>query len=171
MSLLSQVAGALVAGGLVLLLAWQAGARGRQAAGAVALVPIAVAGMIALPNLRDAAASLLDQRRANVTLTADEAQVEGGVGLGLDVAFIRWAGEHFSKEDTFHLTIGGESDETAVRQWALFQLAPNLEAEEAADADWLIFYDAGPAAGGAGKPTGLDVYSPHFAVARGGRAR
>lgn len=174
MSLLSQVAGALAAGALIFVLARQAGVRGKQAVGAVALVPIAVAALLAVPSLRDAAASLLDQREVNAGLTVDQAQVQGGVAVGVDVAFVGWAGGHLAEGEDFHLIVGdGDSDvdPTAVVQWTLFQLAPHLEAVEPDQADWLIFYNSEPALYRPSELRKLDVNSPGFAVARNRYAR
>lgn len=171
MQLASQVAGALVAGALVLVLARQTGARGQRAVGAIAIVPVAIAGMLALPNLRDATVSLLDQRKANAALTAEQAQLQGGLGLGVDVAFLGWAGGHFAEGDTFHLVVGDSSKTPTVTQWALFQLAPHLAMEQPTVADWLVFYDAGPAGYPAKMLDDLDIYSPGFAVARNELAR
>lgn len=171
MQLASQVAGALAAGALVLVLARQAGARGRQALGTVAIVPVAVAGLLALPSLRDATVSLLDQRKANAALTTGQAQLQGGLGLGVDVAFLGWAGGHFAAGETFHLVVGDSADAATVTQWGLFQLAPHLAVEQPSAANWLVFYDASPAGYPAGMLDDLEVYSPGFAVARNGLAR
>lgn len=169
MSLLSQVVGVLAAGALVLILLSQAGVRSRHAVGAVALVPIVLAGAFALPMLREAAANLLAQRQTYASLTVGEAQLQGGIAAEVDVAFISWAEEHFSAHDTFHLIVGSPHV-AAVTQWASFQLAPHLVVGRS-DADWLIFYDSRPALYHSNTLHDLDIYSPRFAVARGKRAR
>jgi hypothetical protein len=171
MQLVSQVAGALVAGALVFVLARQVGARNHQAIGAIAIVPIAIAGLLALPNLRDATVSLLDQRKVNAALTAEQAQLQGGVWLGVDVAFLGWAGAHFGEGDTFHLVVGDSANTPEVQQWALFQLGPHLAVEQPTAADWLVFYDSSPTGYPAGMLDDLEIYAPGFAVARNGLAR
>jgi hypothetical protein len=166
MQLLSQVAGALVAGALVSVLAWQAGMRIRRAMAAAVFVPVVVAGLLALPNLRDASDELLDQRKANASLTSEEAQLQGGVIQGVDVAFLKWADERFDDGDTFHLVIGDSPNWEAVRQWSLFQLAPHLATGEAADADWIVFYDSSAEEFRPGTLEEPLVYAPGFEIAR-----
>ncbi len=192
MRLLSQVVGALGAGALVLLVARQAGADRRRAAGAVAIVPIAVAAVLALPALRDGAATLLDQRQANASLTKEEAQLQPGVSVGVDVAFLEWVKGQLPEDDTFHLVIGAAPGEervggvgtrqATILQWSLFQLAPNLAVEqspkardvrpgEGLNADWLVFYESDPAAYPAGPLGEVSTYAPGFAIARSPGAR
>lgn len=170
MRLAIEVAGALAAGGLVLLMAHHAGLRSRQAFGAIAIVPVAVAGVLSLPALRDAGASLLDQRKANAQLGTEQAQIQGGAGLGVNVDFLGWAGNHLGAEDTFRLIVDSPPAEAAAAmQWGLFQLAPHLETERPSAADWLIFYDTDPSRYRSERLGELDVYSPGFAVVRNSR--
>lgn len=191
MRLLSQVVGALGAGALVFLIARQLGATVRGALCAVAIVPVAVAGLLAVPTLRDDAVVLLDQRKENAPLTSAEAQLQPGSRLGLNVEFLAWAREQLSEGDTFHLTIGEFPDETyvagvgvrqaAILQWSLFQLAPHLAVEqspkardlepgEGRNADWLVFYESDPAAYPGGPLGEVVSFAPNFAIARTGVA-
>lgn len=167
MLLVSQLAGAISAGILVLVLARQAGARGKEFIGVVALVPVAVAGLLALPNVTDSAEYLLNQRQEDVALSGEEAQLQGGVLAEVDVAFIGWAGDHFTAGDTFWLTVCKGTNNAAAFQWGSFQLAPHLAVENPSEANWLIFYDCGPARYRDARHRGLEFYAPGFAVARG----
>lgn len=188
MRLVSEIVGALGAGALVLIVARQVGIRAQRAVGAVALVPVAVAALLAVPTLRDGAVRLLDQRKL---LTAEEAQLQPGTDLGMNVAFLAWVETHFAKEDTFHLEIGRIPNEVyvagvgvrqaAILQWGLFQLAPHLAVEqspaardlkagEGRKADWLVFYESSPADYPAGRLTDVMTYAPGFAIARNGLA-
>jgi hypothetical protein len=166
MQLLSQVAGALVAGALVSILVWQAGLRSRRAMAAGVFVPIVAAGLLALPNLRDASDTLLEQRDANAALTKEEAQLRGGAIQGVDVAFLKWVGERLPDGDTFHLAIGETPYFAAALQWGLFQLAPHLSVDEAADADWIVFYESSPEEFPPGTLEEPLVYAPGFEMAR-----
>jgi hypothetical protein len=190
--LLSEVLGALVAGGLVIVAARQLGAGGRRAVGAVALVPVAVGGLLAVPALHDAAESLLDQRGTNAALTAQEARLQPGVEVGMNVAFLEWVEERLPEGDTFHLVIGSIPGEVRVAgvsprqatilQWSLFQLAPHLAVEQSPkardvepgqgrNADWLVFYESDPADYRGTRLSEVTTYAPDFAIARSGLAR
>jgi hypothetical protein len=167
MKLAIQVAGALAAGGLAVLLARQAGLRGRQAAGAVAIVPVVVAAALAFPTLRDATNLLLDQRDADAALSSEQAQLQAGISVNVNVAFLGWAGSHFGEGESFYLVVKPSADTGGyVSQWGPFQLAPHLESESPSTADWLVFYDTSPARYRGADPSDLDVYSPGFAVVR-----
>lgn len=165
MQLASQVAGALVAGGLVLLLVRQVGLRDKRAFGAIVIVPVAAACILALPALHQAGSRLLDQRDVNADLSAEQARLAAGTSLGVNVAFLGWAGNHFAAGDTFHLAVGDSVDAETVTQWSLFQLAPHLAKERPADADWLVFYDTS-AEGRGGLCQDAETYAPGFAVVR-----
>lgn len=191
MRLLSQVVGALGAGALVLVVASGLGVSARRAVGAIAIVPIAIASLLAIPNLREDAVSLLDRREGNAPLTSAEAQVKPGVDLGINAAFLTWVEEQFGEGDTFHITIGTIPDETyvadvgvrqaAILQWSLFQLAPHLAVEqsdkardirpdEGRNADWIVFYEVDPATYPGGPLGEVRTYAPNFAIARPGDA-
>lgn len=187
MQLLSQVLGALAAGVLVLVVARQAGFEHRRAVGAVALVPIAVAAFLAAPAVRDGVHEFRERHRVNAPLTAEQAEQQPGVAVGVDVAFLDWAEERLPDGDTFHLVIGSAPDEAFVAgvgtrqatilQWSLFQLAPHLAIEqsdkardlrpgEGRDADWIVLYEYDPA-DYRGVPLGEVVsYAPGFAIGR-----
>lgn len=191
MRLLSEVVGALGAGALVFFAARQAGATAPQAWGALALVPVAVAVLVAVPALNADRSILLDRRAENIDLTAGEAQLKTGAEAGISTEFFAWAQERFSEGDTFHLVVGRVPDEVhvagvgvrqaAILQWGLYQLAPNLAVEqspqardvepgEGREADWIVFYDSSPARypGPHGK---VITYAPRFAIARNRLAR
>ncbi|HEU5142123.1 MAG TPA: hypothetical protein VFU04_03085 [Solirubrobacterales bacterium] len=192
MRLLSEVLGALGAGVLVFLVVRQLGFEGRRALVAVALVPLAVAGLLAVPALRSGTAELLDEREENASLTAGEAQVWPGKKIGLAVEFLGWVEERLPEGDTFHLVIGRAPDEVfvggvgvrqaAILQWGLFQLAPHLAVEqspkardlqpgEGRNADWIVFYDAESADHAAVSPAEVLTHAPRFAMARTNLAR
>jgi hypothetical protein len=190
--LLSQVLGALVAGALIFAIARQIGIASKRAVSAVVVIPLAVAGLLALPALRDGADSLVDQRKENAGLSGAAAQFHAGLKLGIAVPFLEWVGERIPEGDTFHLEVGVIPDETyvggvgvrqaAILQWSLYQLAPRLAAEQSAqahdvkpgegrNADWFVFYEARPDEFPAiqfGSPT---VYAPGFMIARNELAR
>jgi hypothetical protein len=184
--LLSEVVGALGAGALVFVIARQTGISSRRAFGAIALVPVSVAVLLAMPALNDGRAELSNERRENDSLTAEEAQVITGHETGISTEFFSWVGEHLAGDDTFHLEVGRIPDEVfvkgvgvrqaAILQWGLYQLAPNLAFEqspkardlkpgEGRHADWLVFYESSPAKypGPLGK---VITYAPDFAIAR-----
>lgn len=187
MRLSSEVLGALFAGALVFLVARQAGLKPRGAVCAVAIVPIAVAALLALPALRDGVQSFRDSHRDNAPLSAEEAQLKPGSSIGMDVAFLSWVDEQLPEGDTFHLQIGEIPEEVfvddvglrqaAILQWSLFQLAPHLAVEqspkahdlepgEGREADWFVFYEVDPA-GYSAVPLGEPItYAPNFAIAR-----
>lgn len=192
MRLVSEVAGALAAGALVFVIARQAGARPRHALAAMALVPVAVAGALAIPNLRDDAATLLGMRKENAHLTAAEAQLKPGSAIGVNVDFLSWVSSHLSAGDTFHVEIGAVPDEVfvdgvgvrqaAILQWSVFQLAPHLAVEqspkardlrptEGRGADWIVFYEGDPGTYRAGPLSDVMTYAPGFAMARSESAR
>jgi len=163
MQLAIQVAGALAAGGLTLILVRQVVPRGRRAVGAVALVPVATACLVAAPVYRDQIGELLDQREANSTLTARDVRLGNGIGIDADVDFLGWAKGRLAAGETFGLVVENSEDPGSLEQWAFFQLAPYVAAEPSV-ADWVIFYDVDPEEyAGLGE---LDVYRPGFAIAR-----
>ena len=172
------------------IVARQCGVESRRAFGAVALVAVSVAAVLAVPKLRDDISALLAQRREYAGLSSAEAQVKGGSDLGIDVAFLSWVHEHLGEGETFHLEIGrvpGEEEfvGTGVTQattfaWATFQLGPNLTVEQSAsardlvpgegrNADWIVFYGMSPK--DFPEPLGKVItYAPNFAIARTRRA-
>lgn len=163
MQLAIQVAGALAAGGLALIFVRQVGIRGRQAVGAVAVVPVVAACLLALPIYREQISELLDAHEANAKLTARDVRLGNGIGINADVDFLAWAGGHLADEETFGFVIKDTEDAGSLQQWALFQLAPHVAVEPAAG-DWVVFYDVNPE-----EYAGLaevDVYRPGFAIAR-----
>jgi hypothetical protein len=190
--LLSQVLGALVAGALIFAVARQIGLASQRAISAVVVVPLVVAGLLALPAFRDGTDSLLDERKENAGLAGAAAQYQAGLELGIAVPFLEWAAERIPEGDTFHLEIGTVPEETAVGgvgvrqaailQWTLYQLAPRLAVEqspkardlkpgEGRNADWFVFYEAQPDEFPAirfGRPV---VYAPGFMIARNDLAR
>lgn len=192
MQLLSEVLGGLFAGALIFAAARAAGFGSRWAFAAIALVPLAVAALLAMPALYRGADELLDARAENAPLAAGEAQLRPGAEIGLAVDFLAWVEERLPQGDTFHLVIGSVPDEVrvdgvgvrqaAILQWSLFQMAPHLAVEqsekardlepgEGRNADWLVFYETDPA-GYRGAPLGDPMtYAPGFAMARSELAR
>lgn len=180
MRLVSELVGALGAGALVFFVVRQLGIGTRRAFGAVALVPISAAALLAAPALHDAAADLLHQRKANAPLSDAEAQLAPGVAAGMNVAFLSWAKDRMAGEETFHMEVGvapGEAvlegvgeREGLILQWSLFQLAPHLEVE-APQANWIVFYESDPAEYKAGPLGEVMTYAPGFAIARNKLAR
>jgi len=189
--LLSELVGALGAGALVVLIARQLGFTGRRSLVAVAVVPVAVAAVLALPLLDEARTQLNDRRDENAPLVGAEAQLKVGVDAGWAVEFFTWAAERIGEDETFHLEIGEVPDEVriggvgvqqgAILQWGTYQLAPRLAVEqsplardekpgEGGEADWLVFYGFDPAdyPGPLGK---VITYAPEYAIARSDRAR
>lgn len=174
MRLLSELVGALGAGALVIVVARQLGAGARRSFGAVALVAVAVASVLAVPALRDDVANLLHQREVNAPLTDEEAQLQPGIAAGMNVAFLGWARAHLPDEDTFQMVVGPAPGETYLEgvgiregltlQWGLFQLAPHLAVEE--NPDWIVFYESSPAEYSSGKLRDVKTFAPGFAIAR-----
>lgn len=177
--LVSELVGALGAGALVFLVVRHLGIETRRAFGAVALVPVSVAVLLAMPALHDAAAELLHQRKVNAPLSDAEAQLAPGAAAGINVAFLGWAKDRMAGEETFHMEVGvapGEAvlegvgeREGLILQWGLFQLAPHLEVE-ASQADWIVFYESDPAEYAGGSLGEVMTYAPGFAIARNKRA-
>lgn len=186
MRLLIDVLGALFAGALIVVFVRRLGVEVRRAYGAVALIAVSVATVVAIPTLRQDASSLLHQRSEYAGMSAQEAQVRGGANLGVDVAFLGWVHEHLGEGETFHLEIGKVEGEeefvgTGVTQattfaWATFQLAPNLSVEQSSSAtdiepgegesaDWIVFYGMDPSEY-PGKLGKIITYEPNFAMAR-----
>jgi hypothetical protein len=190
--LLSEIFGALFAGALVIVIARQLGLNSRRAFGAVAIVAVSAATLLALPTLREDVSEMLSQRKEYLGLSTAEANVKQGSNWGLNTAFLMWVKEHFKEGETFALEIGSiPGEETfegggvlfgSTLAWASFQLAPNLMVEESvgpegklevpegAPADWIVFYQKEPDeyAGSLGK---VIQYEPKFAIARPGNAR
>jgi len=164
MRLAIQVAATLAAGGLVVIAMRRVGLRGKRAVGAVAMVPVITACLLALPTYREQINELLDAHEANATLTARDVRLGNGIGINADVDFLAWAKRHLGDEETFGFVIGSSDEAGSLEQWALFQLAPHVAVEPPASGDWLVFYDVNPDeyVGHAD----LDVYKPGFAIAR-----
>lgn len=186
MQLFSQVAGALVAGALLVAIARQLGVGQSRAFGAAALVPVAAAALIAVPALWQGGTTLNAKRHEFAAMSRDEARVQGGISLGLSTQFFDWAHSFMAPDDTFHLEIGAQPDEpkergvgyrqAAILQWGVFQLAPNLAFEqspkardlrpgEGRNADWVVFYEFDPES----YPVplrDLQTYAPNFAIGR-----
>jgi hypothetical protein len=171
---------------LVLVVSLQLGLERRRAFGAVALVVISVAMVLAAPKFRDDINALRTQHGQYAVLSPAEAQDQGGIVQGVDVEFLGWAREHMMEGETFHLEIGSTPGEeqfggSGVKQqatfaWASYQLAPHLAVEQSAtlqdveegegkDADWIVFYEMDPKeySGHLGK---VLTYAPKFAIAR-----
>ena len=163
MQLAIQVAGALAAGGLVLILVRQAGLRGRDSVGAVAVVPVVAACLLALPIYREQISELLDMRKANAALTTQSVTLGNGEGINADVDFLAWAKGHLSDHETFGFVIKDSEDAGSLEQWALFQMAPYV-AVEPSEADWIVLYDVDPAEYAEFGET--DIYQPGFAIMR-----
>ena len=189
--LASEVLGALGAGALAVVIARQVGLRFPRAFGVVAAVPVIVAALLAVPSLWEGGRILLDQRRENANVSAEEAQIKAGADLGIATNFFEWAHTFMKPDETFHLEIGAIPTEiynegvgyrqAAILQWGLFQLAPNVAFEQSSkardlkpgegrNADWIVFYEWNPS----DFPATLgDVttYAPGFAIARTAHAR
>jgi hypothetical protein len=184
--LLTEILGALCAGGLIFVIARQLGAEPRRALAAVVLVVVAVAVVIAAPKFREDINSLRTQHDQYATLTPAEAQVQGGVAQGLNVGFLSWAREQMAEGETFHLEIGSEPGEeqfggSGVKQqaafaWSSYELAPHLSVEqsggfqdleegEGQGADWIVFYSTDPKEY-AGKLSEVRTFEPNFAIGK-----
>jgi hypothetical protein len=170
--LLTEILGALAAGALVVVVARQLFAETRRALAAVALVVVSVAVVLAAPKLREDINALRTQDDQFAGLSSAEAQVQGGIAQGVDVDFLRWAGEHMKEGETFHLEIGDAPGEnpfggSGVKQqaafgWATYQLAPHLSAEPS---DWIVFYEMDPKEY-RGHLSKVIAYAPKFAIGR-----
>ena len=163
MQLAIQVAAALVAGGLVLILVRQAGLQGRAAIAAIAVVPVVAASLLALPIYRGQINEFLDAREANAALTTRDVTLGNGIGINADVDFLAWAKSHLSDHETFGFVIRESEDAGSLEQWALFQMAPHV-AVEPSEAEWIVFYDVDSTEYAKfGEP---DIYKPGFAIMR-----
>lgn len=185
MQLVCELVGAAAAGVLIFVAIRRAGVDSRRAVVAVALVPLAVAPMLAASGFREGVTSLLDTRQADAQLSSADAAVLPGTELGANVGFLAWAQSQFAEGDTFGLEIGGPEDngpqgemtmrQVLLQQWISFQLAPHLLVQPAVpgelpDADWIVFYEVDPASYEAGRLGKVQVYAPGFAIARGAGA-
>ena len=187
MRLLSEVVGALFAGGLAFVIARAAGFKPQGALAAVAVVPVVVAGLLAVPALRDGVQSLRDQHRENAPLSAEAAQLKPGADIGMNVAFFAWVNEQLPAGATFHIESGQIPEEVfvdsvgvrqaAILQWGLFQLAPHLAVEqspkardvkpgEGREAEWFVFYEYDPADYPGGQFEDVRTFAPGFSIAR-----
>jgi hypothetical protein len=176
--LIAQVAGALLAGAILAAAARPLAPSSRVSYAAVALVPIAVATLVALPGVRAASADLLDQFRDSRRVPEREREVRGGIAQRVDVGFLRWVEYQLAPGDTIRMvgpvpkgpvlsTAGYREQQTAAYQWSVSELTPHVAVERFEDADWVIVY--GRAAAGA-YPAGLfeppREYAPGFTIAR-----
>lgn len=169
MRLAIQVAAALAAGGLVLIAMRRAGLSRKRAVGAVAVVPVIAACLLALPIYREQFSELLDLHRENAKLNARDVRLGNGIGINADVDFLAWAKRRLGEEDTFGFAIENTQEAGSVQQWALFQLAPHVAVEPPSAANWIVFYDVNPE--DYARLAGLSVYKPGFAIARSRLAR
>jgi hypothetical protein len=184
--LATEILGALVAGALIVVVARELGLESRRAFGAVSLVALSVAAVLAVPGLRNDVSALLNQRSEYAGMSQAEAQVRGGADLGINVGFLGWVHEQMKEGETFRLEIGAVPGEelfegAGVNQatnfaWATYQLAPNLlvgqsssiaemESGEAQSPDWIVFYGKNPEEY-EGKLGEVLTYEPGFAIAR-----
>jgi hypothetical protein len=166
MLLASQVAGALAAGLIVVILARSCGLSARRAIATVAVISISVAALLSVPNLRTAVAAFVHQREENSALTAAQKSLQAGTLAEVDVDFLGWARERLPPEESFQLIVGHPARTALVPQWALFQLMPNLAVAAAEPGDWVVFYDVAPARYSTPGYYDLEVYAPGFAIAR-----
>lgn len=192
MRLLGEVLVALGIGAAVFVVARRVGMGAQRALGAVVLVPIAIAIVLAAPTFRDDLTSLRDQRREYAPLSRYQAEVRPGSEMGFAVDFLAWVKAQFAPEDTFHIEVGRVPDETdvagvgvrqgAIMQWSLFQLAPHLAVEQSAkardlkpgeghNADWFVFYESEPTELPALRFSDAMTYAPGFSIARARLAR
>lgn len=169
MRLAIQVAAVLAAGGLVLIAMRHVGLRGKQAVGAVAVVPVIAACLLALPIYREQLSELLDLHRENPKLTVRDVQYGNGIGIDADVDFLAWAKRRLGDEEKFGFAIENTQEAGSVQQWAFFQLAPHVAVEPPSAANWIVFYDVNPE--DYARLAGLSVYKPGFAIARSRLAR
>lgn len=184
--LASEVVGALGAGVLLVVIAWQLGMSLPRAFGLVAVIPVLVAALLAVPALWNGGTYLNDKRHEYAHLTSGEAQLQAGADLGISTDFFEWAHTFLGPGETFHLEIGAIPEEqysqgvgyrqAAILQWGLFQLAPNLAYEqstkardlrpgEGRNADWIVFYEMSPKEFPA-PLTDVQTYAPNFVIAR-----
>lgn len=169
--LVSQVAGALLAGALVFLVVHRHGMPRRTAVGAIALIPVAVAALIGISGLHDATRELLDQRDASKVLSREEAELQGGSSQGVNVTFLSWARTALEKGQTFYPVLGPTAKaQPAVIQWLLYQLGPNTAVDSPEEADLLVLYEANAREAGV-RPAALTTFAPGFAIAKGPDAR
>lgn len=167
MLLASQVAGALIAGLVVILLARNYGFDRRRAVGVIAMVAVVVASLLSVPNLRSAVASFLDQREANLPLSPEEARLRPGEVAGADVKFLAWVKERLASGETLQLVFGSSDIASRlIAQWALFQLAPHVGVSSPTEADWIVFYGAAPKSYSNRHFVDLQVYASGYAMAR-----
>lgn len=170
MLLVSQVAGALVAGLLVFALTRSLGLSRRRATASIAVVSITVAAFLSLPGLHDAIATMLEQRRANATLSQEEGRLEPGVFAGVNDSFVSWAKEHIQPGETFELLLGKQIEPDVAgldSQWILFRLAPNLGVARPTVSDWVVFYEVPPSQYRVSHfYKEVQVFEPGFAIAR-----
>jgi hypothetical protein len=173
MLLASQVVGALAGGLLVFFLARAGGLTGRRATAAIAVVAIAVASLLSLPNLRVAIAQFLDQREVNSVLSSEQARLAPGTAAGVDVEFVTWVEDQLEPGESFRLAISHpEEDQAQLHlQWIYFQLASNLAVDRPTEADWIVFYEVPPARYRAPIYRDVEVYEPGYAIARFAGAR
>lgn len=169
MRLAIQVAAALAAGGLVLIAMRHAGLRGKRAVGAVAVVPVIAACLLALPIYREQVSELLDLHRENAKLTARDVRLGNGIGIDADVDFLAWAKKRLGDEEKFGFAIENTEEAGSVQQWAFFQLSPHVAVEPPSAANWIVFYDVNPE--DYARLDELSVYKPGFAIARSRLAR
>ena len=144
MPLATQVAGALLAGGIVFLLVRSAGLSRSQAVGAIAVVPIVVACLMTVQWSRIAVVVLDKRHDASVGTDAAEARIAGGLSIGMNVEFLSWVERRLGPGDTFHLLTDNDPNRLTIEQWVLFQLAPHVALHEPEPADWLILYEKSP---------------------------
>jgi hypothetical protein len=174
--LIMQLLAALCAGALLIVVARQLGLDSRRAFGAASLVAISVATVLALPTLREDVSKLLSQRKEYVGLSPTERRSLSGAQFGLNTDFIAWVDEHLGEGETFYFKYGqvpgqppfeiGGTLEGAIVGWGSYRLGPHLAAEDAASADWIIFYGGGGPADYVGKLGKVLTYEPGLVMAR-----
>jgi hypothetical protein len=170
MLLASQVVGALVAGLLVFAIARGMGLTRRSATASIAVVSVTLATFLSLPGLHDAIATMLEQRRANATLSQEEGRLEPGVFAGVNDEFVSWAKERIEPGETFELLLGEQIEPDVASldsQWILFRLAPNLGVARPTRSDWVVFYEVPPSQYRVRHfYKEVQVFEPGFAIAR-----
>lgn len=165
--LLFQVAGVALAAAALVLGVRQFMPAGRPALAVVAVIPVIVISLNAVPSLRGAVRSFKDQRAVNSKLDRDTAAVRGGAALGVDVDFLAWVRRRLEPGDTFQVLVEDDAVYPQVYQWSSFQLAPNLLAESAGEADWIVLFGSpGRAELPGGSYAKPELYGPERALIR-----
>jgi hypothetical protein len=170
MDLLLQVVGVLAAGLVVSALLRDGSRRPRLDRKAVAIAVAGIGMLLFAGHVIGHLRSFYDERKALAGVTRFEAETAPGADNGQNIAFLKWANQQMAPGDTFAVyptDLRQRVDKFIPYQWSTFQLTPHRSVAPA-DADWLVFYGADPAAESYDRasfpqPT---TFSPGYALAR-----